>query len=250
MPNSTRVDLTTEGAVATIRFSSAKGVSVFSSRVLGEVGEYVGRLAEDPRTRFVVFRGEGKTFVAGADIEEMSRFDEPQGRAFAEHGHSVFRAIENLPQVTIAAINGHALGGGCELALACDFRLIAAGAKIGQPEVHLGLIPGWGGTLRLPKLIGPAAARRLLYSGEAVTADEARRIGLVDEVVASAEGLDEAIARWIGMFAKASPKAITRVKRSLASQDEVRQFACCFSCSDAEEGIQAFLAKRPANWTQ
>ncbi len=249
MPNSTRVEMTTHGAVATIRFSSEKGVSVFSSRVLGEVGEYVGRLSEDSRTRFVVFRGEGKTFVAGADIEEMSHFEEAQGRVFAEHGHSVFRALENLPQVTIAAINGHALGGGCELALACDFRLMASGARIGQPEVHLGLIPGWGGTQRLPRLIGPAAARRLLYSGEAITADEARRIGLVDEVVASAESLDEAIARWIAAFAKASPKAITRVKRSLASGDEVRQFACCFSCSDAEDGMQAFLQKRPASWT-
>lgn len=252
MPNSSQpptvVEAIKDGSVATVRFSSERGVNVFSSRVMGDLGNHVQELGEDAHLRFIVFRGHGKTFLAGADIAEMSTFDENQGRALSKHGHHVFDAVEHLPAVTFAAINGHALGGGCELALACDFRIMVAGAKIGQPESQLGLIPGWGGTIRLPKLIGAARARRMLYSGESFTADQALQIGLVDEVVASPEELDGAIGRWFATISRGAPKAITRIKRALLHHDEVREFACCFSCSDANEGMGAFLEKRPPSW--
>lgn len=248
--SATTVELTRQGNVATIRFSSEKGVNVLSSRVLGDIGSAVEEVAEDARLRFVVFRGAGKTFLAGADIAEMSTFNEERGKSLSTHGHHVFNAIANLPQVTFAAINGAALGGGCELALACDFRIMAATARAGQPECQLGLIPGWGGTSRLPKIVGPAWGRRLLFTGEGITAEQALQIGLVNETVATPELLDDALQRWFVLLAKASPKAITRIKRAMAQNDEINQFACCFSCSDAEEGMQAFMEKRPPAWTR
>ncbi len=244
----TEVTLTRRGDVATIRFVPVAGVNIFSSRVVGALGTVVERVAADPHLRFVVFRGDGRVFLAGADIAEMQRFNEDQGRAFAAHGHHVFNAIEALPQVTIAALNGHAMGGGCELAMACDFRVMVRDGRIGQPETKLGLIPGWGGTLRLPKLVGLGWARRLLFSGEAITAEEAQRIGLVDEVVPSLEELDAALERWFRMLAPGSPAAITRVKRALLTRNEIEEFGKCFSCSDAREGIAAFHEKRRAPW--
>jgi enoyl-CoA hydratase len=246
-PN-TRVELEHAGNVCTVRFSCDTGVNVFSSHVLGALTNLVEQLRDCPKTRFVVFRGTGRTFLAGADIAEMSHFTEDDGQALAKHGHHVFNAIESLPQVTFAALNGHAMGGGCELAMACDFRVMTTGAKIGQPESRLGLIPGWGGTIRLPRLVGLARARRMLYGGETIPADEALRIGLVDDVVASPDGLDAALARWFATLKPGSPAAIRRIKHALREHDEIKQFSVCFSCSDAEEGMHAFLEKRPPEW--
>jgi len=244
----TEVQLTKEGAVATIRFVPAAGVNIFSSRVIGTLGTVVEKVSADPHVRFVVFRGDGRVFLAGADISEMLTFTEDQGRAFAKNGHNVFNAIEALPQVTIAALNGHAMGGGCELAMACDFRVLVKEGKIGQPETRLGLIPGWGGTQRITRYVGLGWARRLLFSGEAISADEALRIGLVDEVVPSAEELDAALARWFKLLAPGSPAAITRVKRALLQHDEIQEFGKCFCCSDAKEGMTAFHEKRKPGW--
>jgi enoyl-CoA hydratase len=248
--STTKVELTKDGLVATIRFIPETGVNIFSSRVLGELGVLVQRVVEDGRIRFLVFRGDGRVFLAGADIAEMAKFTEDQGHAFATNGHNVFNAISALPQVTFAAINGHALGGGCELSLACDFRIMVAGAKIGLPETTLGLIPGWGGTQRLPKVVGDPHARRLIFAGQAITADEALKIALVDEVVATAEELDPALQRWFKLLEPASPHAITRAKRALLQKDEIEEFGKCFSCSDAKEGITAFLEKRKAPWVK
>lgn len=246
----TKVEVTRDADTATVWFRSERGVNVFSSRVLGQLGTHIEQLAGDAHLRHVVLRGEGKTFLAGADIAEMSHFDEAQGKALSTHGHHVLNAIEQLPQITFAAINGAALGGGCELALACDFRIMLGNAKIGQPECRLGLLPGWGGTQRLTRLIGPATARRLLFSGEALAADEALRMGLVDDVANHPDDLDDVLNRWFKKFAQASPKAITRIKRSVSMEEETNQFACCFSCSDAREGMQAFLEKRAADWAK
>lgn len=245
----TQTALTTQGNVATVTFSSEAGVSVLSSHVLGDLTNIVERLSGDSDIRFVVFRGTAKTFLAGANIAEMSRFTEDQGLSLSKHGHTIFNAIELLPQVTFAALNGHTLGGGCELALACDFRLMAAGARIGQPESRLGLIPGWGGTQRLPRLIGEARARKLLFSGVGIGADEAFKIGLVDEVVESPENLDAALQRWFELMKPGSPAAIRRIKHALKHRDETNQFSLCFSCSDAREGMSAFLEKRPTAWS-
>lgn len=245
----TEVHLDKQGDVATIRFVPGAGVNIFSSRVIGSLGTIVEKVAVDPKVRFVVFRGDGKVFLAGADISEMSHFSEDQGRSFATNGHHVFDRIESLPQVTIAALNGHAMGGGCELAMACDFRLMVAQGKIGQPETRLGLIPGWGGTQRITRYVGLGMARRLLFSGDSISADEAQRIGLVDEVIPSVEELDQAVQTLCKSLAPGSPAAITRVKRALLSGDEIGEFAKCFSCEDAQEGMSAFRDKRPANWS-
>jgi len=247
--SSTRIDLRKTGNVATIQFITEGGVTIFSSRVLGELGNAVEQLAHDPHVRFVVLRGSGKVFVAGADISEMSQFSEDQGRTFATHGHHVMNAIAALPQITFAAIHGHALGGGCELSLACDFRLAVKGIKIGLPESRLGLIPGWGGTMRLPRVVSLSQAKQLMFSGAPVSAGRALEIGLVDEVVDSPEDLDKALDRWFAILSDGSPAAATRIKRAILRNDEINQFATCFSCSDAKEGIAAFLAKRPPVWS-
>jgi len=246
----TDVEYRQEGDVAEIRFSSPSGISVFSSRVIGALGNKIERIAEDSTIRFVVFRGTGKTFLAGADVKEMAHFTEDQGEAHSRHGQSAFDAIESLPQVTIAALNGHALGGGCELALACDFRLMSAAARIGQPESRLGLIPGWGGTSRLPRLIGPGRARRLLFSGESIPGERAAAIGLVDELVADGEALDAAVCSWCDALRAGSPAAIRRIKQTLREGGESTQFGLCFSCSDAREGIRAFIEKQPPSWAR
>jgi enoyl-CoA hydratase len=246
--STTKVELTKDGPVATIKFTPETGVNIFSSRVVGNLGRLVAQLSEDGRVRFVVFRGDGRVFLAGADIAEMAKFSEDQGRAFSTNGHNVFNAISALPQVTFAAINGHALGGGCELALACDFRIMVAGAKIGLPETTLGLIPGWGGTQRLPKVVGDPYARKLIFSGQPISGEEAGKIRLVDEVVASAEELDGALQRWFKFLDVPSPHALARAKRALLQRDEIEEFGKCFSCSDAKEGITAFLEKRKAPW--
>lgn len=245
----TQVVLSRAGDVATIAFSTTDGVNILSSRVIGELGEAVEKVAADARCRFVVLRGEGKVFMAGADIAQMQGFTDDQALAFARNGAHVFDAIEALPQATIAAINGHALGGGCEVAMACDFRIAVASARLGQPESRLGLIPGWGGTQRLPRLIGAGAARRLLFTGEQVTAEAAKQLGLIDELVAAAADLDAAIARWFEQIRPGSPMAVKMIKRAMLTQEEASQFAKCFVGDEAREGIAAFLQKRPPSWT-
>ncbi len=244
----TDITLTKNGPVATIQFVPASGVNIFSSRVIGSLGTIVDKVASDPHVRFVIFRGHGKVFLAGADISEMTSFNADQARAFATNGHHVFNAVEALPQVTIAAMNGHAMGGGCELALACDFRLLAAKGKIGQPETRLGIIPGWGGTQRITRYVPLGQARRLLFSGDSISAEEALRIGLVDEVVPTPEEMDETIKRWLKMLTPGSPAAIKRVKHALLNRDEIGEFGQCFSCSDAKEGTAAFIEKRQPSW--
>ena len=246
----TQVELIRDGAVATLQLSSETGVNVFSSGVVGAIGTYIDAVRGDASVRFVVVRGVGKTFAAGADIEQMSHFREDDGQIFSKSGHHVFDAIAALPQVTFAALNGHALGGGCEIAIACDFRIAVATAKLGQPESRLGLVPGWGGTSRLARLIGLSHAKRLMFSGESITAEEGLRIGLVDELVPTAGDLDTALKRWFERMMPGSPAAIRRIKHALQHGDEIRQFALSFSCSDAQEGMAAFLEKRPAGWTK
>lgn len=246
----TRIETGREGNVATIRFLADKGPAVLSSPVLGELGTIISQLKEDAAIRYVVFRGEGKVFIAGANIREMVGMNENDGYALSKHGRGVFDAIENLPQITFAALNGHAMGGGCELALACSFRLMVSGAKIGLPECRLGLIPGWGGTRRLPNIVPLSWALRMLYSGEAVSAEQAQQIGLVDEIVPTAADLDAALSRWFALLKPGAPHAIIRIKRAILNDDEQRQFGLCFSCSDAREGMQAFLEKRAPSWAE
>lgn len=245
----TQVSVRRDGCAATVTLSNENGLNVFSSGTVAALGNVVDAISKDASLRVVVFRGKGKAFVAGADISEMVDFNEDQGHAFSQHGHHVFDTIEALPQVTIAAINGHAMGGGAELALACDFRVMAAGGRIGLPECRLGLLPGWGGTLRLTRLVGPAWAKRLMFTGDGLTAQQAHEIGLVDEVVPGPEQLDAALEGWFKRLTPGAPAAVRRIKHAMIHGDEIHQFMVGFSCTDAHEGMRAFLEKRPPRWT-
>lgn len=245
----TQVETIRKGDLATVQFSSENGINVFSTHVVSELANHVEKLLTDASARFVVFRGSGRTFVAGADIKEMHRLDEAGGLAFSKKGHGVFEMIEALPQVTIAAINGAALGGGSELALTCDFRVMVARATIGQPETRLGLIPGWGGTGRLARIVGISRAKHMIFGGEAIGAEEAKRIGLVDEVVNGDEELDRAISCLCALFRHGAPGAIARAKRAMREGAEPAVFATCVAGEEGKEGMSAFIEKRSSSWT-
>jgi enoyl-CoA hydratase len=211
------------------------------------------QLAGEPDVRAVVVTGEGRAFAAGADIAEMRRLDPAGAQAFSQLGHRAFAALESLPFPTIAAVNGFALGGGCELALACDFVYASAKARFGQPEVNLGLLPGFGGTSRLPRRVGLAWAKELALGGEPIDADTALRIGLANRVFPPDELLDAAL-RMGETIARKGPQAVALAKRVLQEgQDadvrvshalEQSAFGLVFATSDRAEGMDAFLEKR------
>ena len=180
----------------------------------------------------------------------MAEYGPAEARELAELGQGIFHDLESLPCITVAAINGAALGGGLELALACDFRVAVKHAKLGQPEVTLGLIPGWGGVSRLTKLIGPARAKRLILSGMQVSAEDAVQYGLVDEVVNSPEDLRHRITAFCKMFRLAAPNAVAMAKRAARDHDELTAFVECFDHRDSREGMSAFIEKRPASWVE
>lgn len=209
---------------------------------------------QDPETRVVVLTGAGdRAFVAGADIKYMSGLDADEAREWGDLGHEAGRLLETMPKPTIAAVNGFALGGGCELALACDFRYAASTAKLGQPEVNLGIIPGWGGTQRLSRAVGIGIAKELVLTGRMVEADEALRIGLVNAVFDPGELMAKTLGSARALAAK-GPLALAAAKaalnRSLAGdhagnlEREAADFAELFSSEDAKEGMTAFGEKR------
>jgi enoyl-CoA hydratase len=214
----------------------------------------LAELRDNPDVRVAILTGAGrKAFVAGADIAEFEgRTAVDQFRVMKEP--SVFMAADEFPKPIIAAINGFCLGGGCELAMACDIRIASHNAKLGQPEINLGIMPGGGGTQRLPRLVGLGAAFKLLYTGEIIGADEAHRIGLVDEVV-PAEELTERARELAGVIAQKSPVALQLIKEAVRAsvrtpldeglRHETTLFGLVFSSKDKEEGVEAFLKKRP-----
>lgn len=242
-----------EGVVV-LTISSPSTLNALNSTILGELDAFVDAL--DPDTmRVLVITGEGKAFVAGADISEMAHLSEQEGLAFGRRGAAVFKKIEDLPFPVIAAVNGFALGGGCELAMACDIRIASAKARFGQPEVGLGIIPGFSGTYRLPKLVGQGIAKELIYTGRMIDAAEALRIGLVNSVV-TPEELMPAVDAVVNAILKNAPIAVGYAKacinenydldvdESLALENQY--FAKCFATADQKEGMTAFLGKRPA----
>jgi enoyl-CoA hydratase/3-hydroxyacyl-CoA dehydrogenase len=189
-------------------------------------------------------------FCAGADIKAFTQLDETSGRALLDGAHALFRAWEQSPIMTIAAVNGVALGGGCEIAMACDVRLAAYSASFGQPEINLGIIPGFGGTQRLPRLVGPAKALEMNTTGEPISAEDAYEYGLVNRVVPDHELFDTALA-WARKFAGQAPVALEQIKRVSHQGDldegiaaEKQGFLTAFASEDAREGISAFLEKR------
>lgn len=245
-----------EEGLAIITIDRPKALNALNYETLQELLACCRQLAEDRDVRAVIVTGGGeKAFVAGADISYMQELDALAASEFARLGHQVMAALENLPQPVIAAVNGFALGGGCELALSCDMRIAAENAKFGQPEVNLGVIPGFGGTQRLPRLIGKGMAAELLYTGDMIGAAEALRIGLVNRVVPADQLLD--VCRGIAAkIAAKGPIAIRLCKQTVndglemdlarANRYETIQFGQCFASSDQKEGMRAFLEKRPA----
>ena len=240
--------------ITVMKSSAPKSLNALNSTILKEMGDFIGSL--DAKTRVLIITGDGeKSFVAGADISEMAHLDEPQGFEFGRLGAQVFRAIEVLPIPVIAAVNGFALGGGCELAMSCDIRIASSKAKFGQPEVGLGIIPGFSGTYRLPKLIGQGYAKEMIYPGKVIRADEALRIGLVNAVYEPEELMDKAM-EMAKMMLKNAPVAISLAKQSInegydldadgAIGLENKLFGKCFATVDQKEGMDAFLNKRPA----
>jgi enoyl-CoA hydratase len=247
-----------EQAVATITINRPKSLNALNKATLEEMLTSLGELGLDREVRVVIITGAGeKSFVAGADISFMQGLTPDEGRVFGRLGHAVTRTIENLPQPVIAAINGFALGGGCELAIACDIRLAADNAKFGQPEVNLGVIPGFGGTQRLPRLIGKGLANELLYSGKIIDAGEACRIGLVNRVI-SHDRLMVECRELALLIASRGPAAVRLCKEVVnngmemdlnrACSYEADLFALCFAGQEQKEGMAAFLEKRPPNF--
>ena len=208
----------------------------------------------DEEIRVLVITGAGeKAFVAGADIGEMSTLTKAEGEAFGKKGNDVFHRLETLPIPTIAAVNGFALGGGCELSMSCDIRICADTAVFGQPEAGLGITPGFGGTQRLARLVGPGMAKQLIYTAKNIKADEALRIGLVNAVYPAQELLPAA-EKLAGTIAKNAPIAVRACKKAIndglqvdmdrAVTIEEKLFGSCFETADQKEGMSAFLEKR------
>ena len=239
-------------AVATI--NRPKALNALNSEVLSDLDELVRTVSADADIRALVITGSGeKAFVAGADIGEMSTLTPAEGEAFGKHGNDVFRKLETLPIPTIAAVNGFALGGGCELSMSCDIRLCADTAVFGQPEAGLGITPGFGGTQRLARLVSPGMAKQLIYTAKNIKADEAYRIGLVnavyplDELLPAAEKMAETIAKNAPIAVRACKKAINEgleAKMDDAVVIEEKLFGSCFQTADQIEGMSAFLEKR------
>lgn len=243
-------------AVALVKFNRPP-VNALNTELVTELHDVIEALDRDSAVRVIVLTGEGKAFVAGADIAEMSRFAPLEARAFAQNGHKTLARIEQTEKPIICAINGFALGGGCEVALACDIRVMAEGAKIGQPEVNLGIIPGFGGTQRLSRLVGSGSAKELVYTGDYIDAQEALRIGLVNKVV----GLDKLMDTVMEMARKIAAKgpAAVRLAKSVINRGldsnlntgnalEIEAFGVCFASGEPKEGMTAFLEKRKPNW--
>ena len=189
-------------------------------------------------------------FLAGADIKEMAPFSPDDAREYGSLGQAVLDELEALPSITVAAINGAAMGGGLELALACDFRIAVKSAKIGLPETSIGVIPGWNGIPRLTALVGPSRAKRMYLSALPVSAEDGLAFGLVDEVVNSAEDLGPRVTAFCKSFKRAAPAAVALAKRALRTDDDLSAFADCFATADHIEGMAAFVEKRTASWME
>jgi enoyl-CoA hydratase len=249
-----------EDRVATITLNRPKVLNALNAAMLRELDELFAALALDDAVRVILLRGAGgKAFAAGADISELADVDAASGETLAGRIHRIFRRIETLGKPVIACIDGFALGGGCELAMACTLRLAATTARLGQPEIKLGLIPGYGGTQRLPRLVGPGAALKMILTGAIIVAAEALRIGLVDEVVpgdadaltARAQALAQLLATMPPLAVAAAIEAVDRgsglpLDEGLALEAAIFGRLC--ATEDKREGTRAFLEKRLPTW--
>ena len=248
------IDLDRADGVATLTLNRPEALNAFNSEQLRLLEQMLAEVATDPAIRAVVLTGAGeRAFAAGADIREMAALSPEGGLAFGRLGHAVTRAVEALPQPVVAAVNGFALGGGCELAIACDIRIASENAVFAQPEVSLGIPPGWGGSQRLPRLVGPGMAAEMILAGRRVAAAEALRIGLVNRVVPLPD-LMPAAAELAATIAANGPVAVRAAKRLMALafdgdpvvglETECAVFGSVFGTPEQREGMGAFVEKR------
>ncbi|MDR1029017.1 MAG: enoyl-CoA hydratase/isomerase family protein [Clostridiales Family XIII bacterium] len=243
--------------IATITIDRPEAMNALNGDVLNDLSDAFALIARTDDIGAVILTGAGKAFVAGADIAAMNRMGIMEGRDFMLKGQAVNDRIENLGKPVVAAVNGFALGGGCELAMACDVRFASEKAKFGQPEVNLGIIPGFGGTQRLQRLVGKGMAKYLIYSAEIIDAAEALRVGLVEKVFAPEDLLPQTTA-WLNLVLSKGPIAVRMAKAAMnngANMDirsaiafEAEAMTVAFSSEDRAEGTTAFLEKRPAEF--
>ena len=253
----TQVGLVTEGAVGRVQLSTENGVQLLGGETRASLREMVAEVAARDDLSVVVFESSGRTFIAGADINELRSLNPETAYENSREGQSLMDAIETLPMTTIAAIHAACAGGGTELALACDMRMAADGAVIGLPETRIGVIPGWGGTVRATRLLGSAVARRMILTGELLPAALALQLGLVDEVV-SKEDFRDAVDRRVQTVLGRGPHTRTTAKHLIAEfagpdpqsqfEAEARAFAACYRTGEPETGMSAFLQKQEADW--
>ena len=245
-------------SIAYVTVNRPKVLNALNMATMEELRAVFHDIKNDAAIRVVIFTGAGeKAFIAGADISEFEKQDAVLGKEYAHRGQSVLNLIENLGKPVIACINGFALGGGCEMAMACTMRLASESAKLGQPEVKLGIIPGYGGTQRLPRLVGKGIAMQMVLTGEMITAQEAHRIGLVNEVTAPADLIPraEAIAGKIianaPLAVKYAMEAVNKGMEMTLAEGlflEATLFGVCCATEDKKEGTAAFLEKRAAQF--
>ncbi|WP_066495471.1 short-chain-enoyl-CoA hydratase [Abyssisolibacter fermentans] len=250
--------LETKDEIGILSFNRPKTLNALNSEILRELDLAVDEIISNDEIKVLILTGEGKAFVAGADITQMKGLNAQQGRNFGKLGADVFRKIELMEKPVIAAVNGFALGGGCELAMCCDIRIAGEKAKFGQPEVGLGIIPGFNGTLRLPRIVGIAKAKELIFTGGMIDSAEAEKIGLVNKIVKQDQLMQEAIkmAKSIASNAQIAVKhskvAINRgFETDLETAMEIEKdlFGLCFATEDQVEGMTAFVEKRKPKFT-
>ncbi len=242
-----------EGKVATLTFNRPEKLNALNPEMMGEIAEVLEKVAKDPESRVLIMTGQGRAFIAGADIKIFLDLDPLAARRFSQTAHRIAFMIEDLEIPVIACVNGFALGGGCELAMACDFIYASEDAKFGQPEINLGIIPGFGGTQRLARLVGKGLAKELCLTGRIIDATEAKAAGLVAQTFPAAVFMDEClkVARSLAQKGRVAVGAVKQVidrgvdlylRGGCALETEA--FARCFASPDAKEGATAFLEKR------
>lgn len=254
MPQYKNIIYGCEEGIGIVTINRPKALNALNAETVSELDDVFTKIGREENIKVVIVTGAGeKSFVAGADIKEMSCLDAAAGRRWGQDGQAVFTKLENLPQPVIAAVNGYALGGGCELAMACDIRIASVKAKFGQPETGLGITPGFGGTQRLSRLVGKGRAKELLFTADMIDATEAYRIGLVNKVtepedlLAEAEKMARRIIKNAPLAVQLTKAAVnngsqTDLHRGIAYEAEV--FGLCFATQDQKEGMAAFMEKR------
>ena len=246
--------LEVEGGIALLTINRPKALNALNSETLAELNACLAELENNEDVKVVILTGSGeKSFVAGADISEMVNATPAEGRKMGLLAREAFGRLENMPQVTIAAVNGFALGGGCEISMSCDIRVASDNAKFAQPECGLGILPGFGGTQRLPRLVGKGRAKELIFTCDMISADEAFRMGLANHVVPQAELIDYCKA-MAGRIMKNGPYAVALAKQAINTGSDIdldsglkleaNLFGLSFSTADKMEGMTAFLEKR------